>query len=151
MLVRDAYNSNTVKIKAGSTLQDVAELFAETRASDIMVVGNDDVLVGVASEGDLVREVLPGHDEILDSDLPLLAGFEMMEEKGQKLRNIKVEDIMVADPLTVREEDALIKAAQIMMSKMIRRLPVVRQGKLVGSLSRADICRAVLAENIDEL
>ena len=150
MLVGDAYNPNTIKISLNATLGDAAELFSRTRASDIMVVDEEGCLLGVASEGDLMRAVVPDQQEIIESDLPLLAGFEMMEEKGREVRELKVGDIMIPEPVTVTEEDALIKAAQIMVARMIRRLPVVRDGKLVGSLSRADICKAVLDEGLDE-
>lgn len=151
MLVGDAYNPSTVKISPDTSLSDAAKLFSETRASDIMVVDGDGSLVGVASEGDLIRAVIPDQHEIVESDLPLLAGFEMMEEKGREIRGLTVEDIMIPEPVTVTEEDALIKAAQIMIAKTIRRLPVVKDGKLIGNLSRADICKAVLDEGLDEL
>lgn len=149
MLVGDAYNPNTVKIAVTADLGEASELFSKTRISDVMVVDEEGYLVGVVSEGDLMRAVMPDRDEIIESDLPLLTGFEIMEEKGQEIREITVEDIMIPMPITVVEEDALIKAAQIMLAKMIRRLPVVKDGRLIGCLSRADICRAVLDEGIE--
>lgn len=151
MLVGDAYNPDTIKIAVNAGLGDAAELFSRTRASDIMVVDEEGYLVGVASEGDLIRAVMPDKDEIIESDLPLLTGFEIMEEKGREIRELTVKDIMVPKPITVTEGDALISAAQIMLTRMIRRLPVVKNGKLIGSLSRADVCKAVLDEDLEEL
>ncbi|MBU4178659.1 MAG: CBS domain-containing protein [Actinobacteria bacterium] len=151
MLVGDAYNPNTMKISMYASLSDITELLSRTGASDIMVVDKEGYLVGVASEGDLIRAVIPEPDEIVKSDLPLLTGFEIMEEKGREIRELMVKDIMVPTPITVTEEDALISAAQIMLTRMIRRLPVVKNGKLIGSLSRADVCKAVLGENLEEL
>lgn len=146
MQVAEAYNPKMIKIKCGASLKEVAELLVETRASDIMVVDEDGMLMGVASEGDLIRAVIPKTEEIISSDVPLLAGLEMIEEKGREVSRLKVEDIMIESPIAITEEDPLIKAAQIMLSKMIRRLPVVKEGRLIGSISRADICNAVLSE-----
>lgn len=149
MRVADAYNERTAKIMSDATLQDAAELLATTVSSDLMVVDWDDNLVGVLSEGDLIRAVMPSQAEVLQGDVPLLSSLELMAEKGSDIRDLRVQDIMVNDPITVSPEDPLLKAAQIMTSKMIRRLPVVDEGKLVGSLSRADICLQVLREQSD--
>ena len=73
-----------------------------------MVVDKEDHLVGVASEGNLIRSVIPEPAEIVNSDLPLLTGFEIMEEKGREVRKLTVEDIMVPKPITVTEEDPLL-------------------------------------------
>jgi len=58
---------------------------------------------------------------------------------------IKVEDIMTKDPLTVDEEASVEEIATLMSNEGINRLPVVRRGKLVGIVSRADIIRSLAA------
>lgn len=150
MRVADAYNPRPIKIRSDSSLREAAELLAKTQVSDIMVVDSGEMLVGVLSEGDLIRAVIPEQGEVIESDMPLLAGFELMEEKGKEIREVKVADIMVPQPEAVTVEDPILKAAQLMISMMTGRLPVLEDGRLVGSLSRADVCRAVLAEEPEE-
>lgn len=146
MRVADAFNEKTAKIGSDATLRDAAELLADTRSSDLMVVDEDETLLGVVSEGDLVRAVMPSRDEILEGDVPLLLSLDLIEEKGSSIKDLSVVDIMIEEPITVSPEDPLLKAARIMTSKMLRRLPVVDGGRLIGSLSRADICLHVMGE-----
>lgn len=146
MRVIDVLNEKTAKIKGDASLREAAELLATTLSSDLMVVDENDLLLGVLSEGDLVRAVMPTEEEVLEGDFPLLQSLELIEEKGVNVGRLSVKDVMIEAPVTVSPEDPLLKAAQIMTSKMIRRLPVVDDGKLVGSLSRADICLHVLKE-----
>ena len=51
---------------------------------------------------------------------------------------------MITDPITMKPTDEAASAASVMAEKQIRRLPVVDERKLVGTVSRADICRAVI-------
>jgi CBS domain-containing protein len=146
MRVADAFNERTAKIRSSATLREAAELLATTQSSDLMVVDDNDNLLGVASEGDLVRAIIPSREEVLEGDLPLLSSLELIGERGSSIKDLSVSDIMITEPITVSLEDPLLKAAQIMAAKMLRRLPVVDDGKLVGSISRADICHHVLRE-----
>jgi len=150
MRVADVYDRKPIKVKSDASLREAAELMASTHASDLMVVDEKGALVGMVSEGDLLRAVIPERGDVIDSDVPLLAGLEMMEAKGREVRDLKVADIMDSTPDTVSIEDPLLKAAQMMMFRMIRRLPVMSEGRLVGSLSRSELCRAVLAEEKED-
>lgn len=149
MRVADAYSEKTAKARANATLREAAELLSDTRSSDLMVVADDETLLGVVSEGDLIRAVMPSREEVLSDEVPLLQILDLIEEKRSSIKDICVTDIMTENPITVTPEDPLLKAAQIMTSKMIHRLPVVVGGKLIGSLSRADICLHVMREHTD--
>ncbi|MBU1672004.1 MAG: CBS domain-containing protein [Actinobacteria bacterium] len=149
MRVADAFNEKVAKLASAATLCDAAELLSATQSSELMVVDGDDNLLGVVSEGDLVRAVMPSRDEVLEGDLPLLSSLELIAEKGSSIKDRRVTEIMITDPITMSPEDPLLKAAQIMDSRKIRRLPVVDAGRLVGTLSRADICLHVIREQAD--
>ncbi len=51
---------------------------------------------------------------------------------------------MIEEPIIVEPEDHVAKAATVLLNRQIRLLPVVKEGKLVGTISRADVCRAVV-------
>ena len=55
-----------------------------------------------------------------------------------------IDPLVVRDPITVHSTDEIARAAVVMIDRGIRRLPVVDDGTLVGTLSRADLCRAVI-------
>ena len=61
---------------------------------------------------------------------------------------MSIKRLIIADPITVHPDDPLLKAAAVMTSRMIRRLPVVHEGRFIGTVSRADICWALLCASI---
>jgi CBS domain-containing protein len=69
--------------------------------------------------------------------------YDVFEEKGRDMADQPIETLVISNPIVLSPQDNMQKAAALMASQNIRRLPVVEQGKLVGTVSRADICRAV--------
>ena len=67
MLIREIMNHNSITIPHDSSLKDAAKIVSETQSSDLMVVSDDGDFIGVLSEGDLIRVVLPKFDEIMKS------------------------------------------------------------------------------------
>jgi CBS domain-containing protein len=58
--------------------------------------------------------------------------------------NRPIDPLVIHNAITLKTTDDIAQAAVVMIEKQIRRLPVVDDGKLVGTVSRADICRAVI-------
>lgn len=132
------------RIALDADMQRAAELVALSGASDLMVVDEGNVFVGVLSEGDILRAGMPDPEEILAHGGTLTDAFELFLRKGANLRGRKVIPFIIRDPIVVRPDDHVGAAATILVDQMIRRLPVVDDGKLVGTVSRADVCRAVV-------
>jgi predicted transcriptional regulator len=84
-----------------------------------------EILVGVISEGDCMKEVVKGKY----NNMPTLSG--------------KVSDHMSTNVISIAEDTNIFDAANMFLEKRIRRFPVVRMGKLVGQISQKDIMRAV--------
>ena len=70
------------------------------------------------------------------------SGF-LFSEKSSKLAGDSIDDHMIKDAVTLSPDKPLIKAATTMSLKKMRRLSVVKDGKLVGIISRGDICKAM--------
>ncbi len=120
MMVKDCMQSDIVHISVPGTREDVLQLMAEKQINGLPVVKKGTkTLVGIVTRTDLLRKA----DE---NQLAML---------------------MVRDPVTVAPTTKLEKAAQIMLEKNYRRLPVVSKGELVGMISVPDIIGAVLEEN----
>ena len=142
--VKDVMTFPTVRIRHDSHLHHAAEVVALSGVSDLMVVDDDDNLVGVLSEGDILRSALPDTDEILDEGGSLDDAFQIFLEKGKQLADMPIAPLIIRDPIVLSPENHLAQAATILVDKQIRLLPVVEDGKLVGTVSRADVCRAVV-------
>lgn len=144
MTVADAYQPNPPQILNTANLQEAAHLFIETMCSDLMVVDQNGSFMGIISEGDLIRRCMPKYSELIAEGLSLDDVFDLFIEKGKSSALENVMNIAITNPITVTTTTNLQKAASYMVSKNIRRLPVVEEGKLVGSISRAMIAKAIL-------
>lgn len=143
MKVDDAMNPNVHTITTGTSVRDAAEKLAQTAVADLAVLDGDGNFAGVLSEGDLLRAVLPRFSDLIERD-SLSASREIFEEASAEVSEMTIDRFMITAPITLRPKDDITRAAGIMNSRYIRRLPVVQDGKLVGTLARGDICRAAL-------
>lgn len=118
-------------------LKDVARLLAERRISGVPVVDEGGELLGVVSEGDIVR--VEAGEELSGGFLSwLLAG-----RRPARLEGHTAADAMTAPVITARPGQDVAEAARVMTERGVNRLPVVdREGSLVGIVTRADLVRA---------
>ena len=144
MQVQDIMSFNAVRILTGSTMAEAAELAAISNASGLFVVDGENNFIGVLSEGDMMKATLPEMSEVMDGGGDLRDAYDIFSEKGRKLGPEPIDAHLISDPVTLKPEDPLLKAATTMAVNKMRRLPVVKNGKLVGTVSRGDICKAVL-------
>lgn len=144
MKVRDIMNINSTRILSGASMAEAAELVAISDASDLFVVDEDNNFIGVLSEGNMIAETLPDITELMASSGGIRDSQDIFSEKGKRLGREAVDPHMIKNPITLSPDDQLIKAATTMAKNKIRRLPVVKDGKLLGTISRGDICKAVL-------
>jgi CBS domain-containing protein len=144
VLIRDVMTIHPVHLELDATLHRAAEIISIAEVSDVMVVDRQKNFVGVLSEGDMIRAVLPNFEEILDAGGSLSDAFAFFVRKGRELASRPIAPLVIREAITMKPTDEAAAAAAIMAEKQIRRLPVVDNGKLVGTVSRADICRAVI-------
>jgi len=135
----------TARIRYNSNIKHAAEMVALSRVSDLMVIDDDDSFRGVLSEGDILRNALPDIDEILEEGGSLEDAFDIFLSKGQELSDLPIAPLVIEEPIIVSPDDHVAKVATVLLNKQIRLLPVVNAaGRLVGTVSRADVCRAMV-------
>lgn len=145
MLVGEVMDRKAARISIDAPMSLAAELLVISRASDLMVVEDDGRYVGVLSEGDVLRAVMPDFDGLVEAGASLQDAFGIFLDNGRQYADQAVRRLVIRKSITVEPQDELLKAATVMVTKQIRRLPVVDEGLLVGTLSRADLCWAILA------
>ena len=144
MLIRDIMAPFPVRIDADASIGRAAEIISIAEVSDLMVVDDERHFVGVLSEGDLLRAILPNFDEIVAAGGSLADAFAFFAAKGRDLARRPIAPLVITGAIVLKPTDEAAQAATVMVEKQIRRLPVVEDGRLVGTVSRADICRAVI-------
>jgi CBS domain-containing protein len=136
MKVQDIMTREVVTIGPEADLRDVARILVEKGISGLPVCGMQRELLGIVSEGDiLVKEAGP-------RDESGLFGWFRRARGTRKARALKAEDAMTMQVLTISPYASVAEAARRMSDLGIKRLPVVRDGDLVGIVSRTDLVRA---------
>jgi len=145
--VEDIMATRTIRIQQDANMYRAAEVVALSRISDLMVVDEDDKFIGVLSEGDILRAALPDMDEITAEGGSLDTAFGIFLKKGKELSELPILPFVITEPIVLDPQDHIAKAATVMIDRNIRLLPVIKDGKLVGSISRADVCQAVVGNS----
>ena len=144
MLVEEFMSVHPVCIFEEVDVRQACAIISSAEISELMVVDKNHNFVGVLSEGDLLRAILPDFEEILAAGGTLEGAFSLFVQKGARLASYPIAPLIIPRPFTVRAKDQAAQVAALMLQKQIRRLPVVENNKLIGTVSRSDICRAVI-------
>lgn len=137
----DVMQPDATTIRFGSSLREAARLFKASGASDLIVVGADGGFGGVLSEGDLIRAMIPAR-RVMAGD-PSQMPAEHLLRNGRDRHDDRIDALVIRDPMVLSLDDDLLRAADIMVLRQIRRLPVVADRRVVGSVSRADLCEVL--------
>ena len=148
MLVADVMDPSPVEISLDASFRRAAELFDEHQTSELVVVDAGGAYLGVISEGDLLRALMPDFEatSVPLEDLSIAEASRLFVESAPFNADRPIASLVIGKPITLAPDDPLLKAATVMASKNIRRLPVVRDGALVGMLARAQIPWALLRQ-----
>jgi CBS domain-containing protein len=142
--VKGIMETRIARIRESSNLHHAAEIVAMSGVSDLMVVNAEGDFVGVLSEGDILRAALPDFDEILEEGGALRDAYQVFLRKGRELSSKPIAPLVIREPISLHPDDHVAKAAAVLVGKQIRRLPVIKDGRLIGTVSRANICEAVV-------
>lgn len=132
------------KVKGNETVRSVIEKFLKYRISGLPVVNDRNEIVAYVSDGDIMRYIGKHEDRILGtfSYYAYMKGDDdEFEERVQKLLNLNVLHIAKKKVFTVSWNEEIEKIASILGKKQIKKLPVERDGVLVGIISRGDVIR----------
>lgn len=145
MQVKDIMTASPKTVSPDTSIKDIATLMLIERISGAPVVDDKDKVVGVISEKDILIHMFPTLDELMNESKP---DFEEMENNYQSTMTLSVKDLMTKNVATVSSDMPCLKAASMMWTRKIRRIPVADNGKLVGIISIGDVHRAIFKNSI---
>jgi CBS domain-containing protein len=145
MLVKDVMTTSVATVPPHLPVEQVAAFLLERRISAAPVVDDDERLLGIVSEGDLLRRPETGTERPRSWWLSLFASSTEAAADFIKTHGRRAVDVMTRDVVTVSEDTPLSEVAGLLERHRVKRLPVVRDGRLVGIVSRADLLRALAA------
>ncbi len=147
----DLMTRDVAVVHPEASLLEAVKVMARRRISGLPVVDDAGKILGMLSEGDLVRWH-EGYTEKQGRWLDMLAeGGNLAPNFLAEMReqHHKVQSVMAHGATTVTEETPAREIASLMCARNIKRVPVLRDGKLVGIVARSDLVRA-LADKLQE-
>lgn len=148
MKVRVIMEPAVITVRKDATYEEAARLIYTNGVSGLPVVDENNKVIGVVSEEDLFKIVYPFYKSYYDHP-EMYVDYEDREKKMQEIRHHRVEIFMTKNVVAVDPETPVLQAGAVMLARDIQRLPVIKDGQLVGIISRKMIYHAVLKNNFD--
>jgi CBS domain-containing protein len=126
----DAKGRKVLSISADASVFDAIKMMADESVGSLVVLDENDGLVGIVTERDYARKVIV---------------------KGRSSGDTRVADIMTADVLTTSGDRTVNSCMEIMTEKKLRHLPVVEDGRVIAMVSIGDLVQAIIADQKEEI
>lgn len=144
MKASDVMTRGALTVAADDTVEAAARLMLSHRISGLPVVDAAGALVGIVTEGDLLRRTEIGTERQRGRWLELLLGPGRLAADYVLSHSRKVGEVMTAKIIAVAPEAPLAEVVRLMEQHHVKRLPVIAEGRLVGILSRANLLSALI-------
>ncbi len=142
MKAQDIMTPDVVTVRPEMTVHDVATLMTRKHISGLPVVSKDGDLLGIISESDLIHRT-----ELGTADAPralsLAFGDPSAAQDFAKAHGKTAHDVMSRPVVSVHCESDLNEIADVLDRRRVKRVPVIRDGKIVGIIARSDLIRAL--------
>lgn len=146
MKAKDVMTTKVVAVGPWMPVNAVAASLLERHISAVPVIDDDRRVLGIVSEGDLMRR---GETARRRSWwLTTFGEAEGLAREFVKAHGQRAKDVMTRDVVTVTEETPVAEIAALLERKGVKRVPVVRDGRLVGIVSRADLLRGLAVRGL---
>lgn len=143
MKARDLMTTDLVTVTPDTPIEKIALLLLEHRISAVPVM-HDQAVVGIVSESDLLCRPENGTERARSRWLAMFTDSETLAREYAKTHGRRAIDVMTRHVLSVSEDTDIGEIANLLESHHIKRVPVMRDGKLVGIVSRANLLRALI-------
>jgi len=145
MLARDVMTTAVVTALPHTEVREIARTLLERRVSALPIVDAQGTLRGIVSEGDLINRSEAETQHGRSWWLRLIAAPDELARDYLRAHGTRAEDVMTTDVITVAEDTPLAQIAALLERHRIRRVPVLRDGRLVGIVSRANLLQGLAA------
>jgi CBS domain-containing protein len=140
----DIMTRRVISVGRDASVFEAVRLMLQHRISGLPVVDPAGILVGMITEGDFLRRAEAGTERHRPRWLEVFLGPGRAAVEYTHSHGRKVYEVMSDQPYSVSEDTPLEKIVDLMESHKIKRVPVTRDGRLIGIVSRANLMRAIL-------
>lgn len=149
MRARDIMTTSVVTVSPETDIAEAVKLMLERQISGVPVIDASGRLIGILTEGDLMRraELVTGRQSWWINPI---SSPEQEAKAYVKAHGLKVKDVMTKEVVTINEQEPLDRIAMVFEERGIKRTPVLRSGKVVGIVSRANLLRSLAVKKITD-
>ncbi len=155
MYVRHVMDTRFHFLTPDQSIVDAIKLFKTAGKKEgkkifgMMVIDDDDRLVGMLSMFDILLYIAPKHIGIL-GEMEDISPQPLFDAVLNRVKNIRVEDLMSTSLVSVAPDTHLLVVMDIMIKKHVRRLPVVEENRVIGILYRSDLFNHLMGKIIED-
>jgi CBS domain-containing protein len=156
--VQNAMEKNVITLRRVDKIEEAAKALRKNKISGAPVMDEDQNMVGIISEGDIMRLlevhspnlnlILPSPLDLIELPIRMKHEYDEISEGIKKAALVLTQEIMTKKVVSISPNKSISDAAELMDSHRIKRLPVVDNGELVGIITRGDIIGAMV--KVDE-
>ena len=146
MKASDVMVTNVITVGPDARVSEVAQLLLNHRISAIPVIGAQGEILGIVSEGDLLNRHEAGTTHRKSWWLELLASRETMAADYVKSHSQHVTDVMTRNVIKAPPDMSVADLAALLEKHRIKRVPIVKDGKMVGIVSRANLLQSLVRQ-----
>ena len=141
----DVMTAPVITAGPNANVLEIVNLMLDNKISAVPIEDVNGELVGLVSEGDLIRRTELGARDYSSWWLSAIGGTISLAEDFVKSHGMRACEIMSTDVVTVKEDARLWEIAELLEKKKIKRVPVLRDGHVIGIVSRANLLQALAA------
>jgi CBS domain-containing protein len=149
MNVAALMSTNIVSVLPSTTLADAVRIMIANRVSGLPVLESDGRLVGMITEGDLLRRTELESEGKQPSWLKVFLMPARVAADYVATHGRHVSEVMTPNPISITPATDLAEVARLMLHKHVKRLPVLEAGRMVGIVSRSDVLRALARKLVE--
>jgi len=143
MKAMDVMVRDVITVSPDDHVEEAVKLLAEYDLSALPVVDDDDTVIGIISEADLLRREEIGTEKHRRWWLEAVTPATKLAEEFAKSHGRRVEEVMSTNVISASEDAPLAEIATLLERHRIKRVPILRDGRLVGIVSRGNLIQAL--------
>lgn len=144
MKIKDIMITDIKTVSLDMNAKEALELLFKYKMSGLPVVDKDFRLIGMFTEESVLFKLFPSYTKEVGSFI-YEDKSQLIQKRVTQLGEYRVSDIMLKDIVTVSEDSPIFELVRLMLTKYIRRIPVVdKDNKIIGIVSRGDILKSLI-------
>jgi CBS domain-containing protein len=143
MKAQEIMTRDVITVRPDTLVRDIAALMVEKHISGVPVLTDNGKLIGMVSQSDLLHRAEVATERKHKWWFRIFADSGTLAREYAKAHGLKAHDIMSRYVISVRDDAELRDVADILDQRRVKRVPVVREDRLVGIITRGDLVRAL--------